>query len=226
VSASDLSLTFFTLRMALLGTALILVPGVALAYLLARGRWPGKTLVETLATLPLALPPTAIGLVLLDLLGRHGPAGRWLDRAGLEIAFTWRGVAVAVAVMSFPLLLRSARTAFEEIDPQWEGLARTLGHGPLSVFFLVTLPLAMRGVLAGALLAFARALGEFGATILLAGNIPGSTQTLSLAIFQRIQSGREADAYRLVLVSTVLAFGAVWASGLLGRPRREAAPRP
>ena len=143
---------------------------------------------ETLLSLPLVLPPTAVGLVLLELLGRNRPLGGWLAAQGIEVVFTWKAVVLATAVMSFPLLVRSARTAFEEVDPQLVGLARTLGCGPLAAFFRVTLPLAWRGVLAGAVLAFSRALGEFGATIMVAGNIPGRTQTLALAIFHDVQT--------------------------------------
>jgi molybdate transport system permease protein len=170
--------------------------------------------------LPLVLPPTAVGLLLLDLLRRSGPLGRWLDRSGVEILFTWKAVVLATAVMSFPLLVRPVRAAFEEIDPRLLGLARSLGRRPALVFATVALPLAWRGIATGVVLAFSRALGEFGATILVAGNIPGRTQTLALAIFHRTQIGQDGAAMRLVLLTVVIAFVAVWTSEILSR-RRE-----
>jgi molybdate transport system permease protein len=200
----------FTLAVSTLATALILPPGLLIAWLLARHRWPGRSLVETLVALPLVLPPVATGLLLLRLVGRRGPLGRMLDRIDLDVVFTWRGVVLAIGVMSFPLLVRGARTAFEEVDPQLERMARTLGAGRSRVFLTVTLPLAARGILSGLLLAFARAIGEFGATVVVAGNIPGRTSTLSLAIYQLIQLGHDDGAFRLVGVAAVIAFSAVW----------------
>jgi molybdate transport system permease protein len=200
----------FTLGVSALATAMILPPGLLLAWLLAHGRWPGKSILETVVTLPLVLPPVATGLLLLQLVGRRGPLGPLLQGLGLEVVFTWRGVVLAMAVMSFPLLVRGARTAFEEVDPRLEQMARTLGAGAPRVFLTVTLPLAARGILGGTLLAFARSIGEFGATIVLAGNIPGRTSTLSLAIYQLIQLGKDEDAMRLLGISTVVAFAAVW----------------
>lgn len=205
--------------MAALSTALVLPLGVAAALGLSRWKGPGRELVETLLSLPLVLPPTAVGLLLLDLFGRYGPLGKLFGALGVEVVFTWKAVVLAAAVMSFPLLVRSARTALEEVDVRLGQVARTLGHGPVAVFFRVTLPLSWRGVLAGALLAFARALGEFGATILVAGNIPGRTQTLALAIFHRAQLGKDAEAFRLVGLSTLLAFAAVWATEWVTRSR-------
>jgi molybdate transport system permease protein len=205
--------------MAALATALILVPGVAAALLLARYRGPGKGALETLLSLPLVLPPTVVGFFLLELLGRHRPLGAWLAERGVEIVFTWKAVVLATAVMAFPLLVRSARTAFEEVDPRLVGLARTLGAGPLAAFFRVVLPLAWRGVLAGTVLAFSRALGEFGATVLLAGNIPGRTQTLALAIFHDVQVGRDDRAVGLAAVTVGLAFGALWTTEWIVRHR-------
>ncbi len=212
-------LVSFTVWAAGLATLLILPPGVAAAYALSRWEGPGKGLVETLLTLPLVLPPTAVGLVLLELLGRQGPVGRVLDAWGVEVVFTPRAVVLASAVMAFPLLVRSARTGFEEVDPRLVAVARTLGDSRVRAFFRVTLPLAWRGVLVGALLAFSRALGEFGATVLVAGNIPGRTQTLSLAIFQRTQLGRDAEALRLAGVAALLAFVAVFATEAVTRRR-------
>jgi len=210
--------TLFTLGVALLSTALILPAGVALGWLLARRRWPGKTVVETLVALPLVIPPVATGLVLLKLFGRRGPLG-WLAQHvfGVEIVFTWKAVVLATAVMSFPLLVRSARVAFEEVPARLEGMARTLGAGPWDVFWSVTLPLARRGLLAGCVLAFARALGEFGATVMIAGMIPGETITLSLGIYQQVQLGHDDAALALLGVSVVLAFGAVAVSEWLLR---------
>ncbi|WP_284662384.1 molybdate ABC transporter permease subunit [Myxococcus sp. SDU36] len=209
----------FTLWVAALATLLILPPGLAVAYALARWDGPGKGVVETLLTLPLVLPPTAVGLVLLELLGRNGPLGRVLDAWGVEVVFTPKAVVLASAVMAFPLLVRSARAGFEEVDPRLVAVARTLGASRTRAFFRVTLPLAWRGVLVGALLAFSRALGEFGATVLVAGNIPGRTQTLSLAIFQRTQLGRDAEALRLAGVAALLAFVAVFATEAVTRRR-------
>ena len=210
MGAQDLQVVAFTLQMAATATAAILVPGVAAAFFLAGYRGPGRGALETILSLPLVLPPTAVGLLLLELLGRNRPLGAWLAAHGVEIVFTWKAVVLATAIMSFPLLVRSARTAFEEVDPRLVGLARTLGCGPARAFFRVTLPLAWRGVLAGTVLAFSRALGEFGATIMLAGNIPGRTQTLALAIFHETQLGRDQRAMTLAGVTVALAFAALW----------------
>src|SRR5215213_2171368 len=203
--ATEWQVVTFTVGVATLATLLILPPGLGVAWLLARRRFPGKSLVETVVALPLVMPPVATGLLLLKLLGRRGPLGRLLGRVDLDVVFTWRGVVVAMAVMSFPLLVRGARVAFEEVNPRLEQIARTLGASDARVFLTITLPLAARGVLGGALLAFARALGEFGATILVAGNIPGKTQTLSLSIYNLVQLGRDAEAFRLLGVAVVVA---------------------
>jgi molybdate transport system permease protein len=211
----ELRIVLFTIEMAALATAVILVPGVAAAFLLARYRGPGKGALDTALSLPLVLPPTAVGFALLELLGRNRPLGGWLAERGLEVVFTWKAVVLATAVMAFPLLVRSARTAFEEVDPRLVGLARTLGAGPVAAF----LPLAWRGVLAGTVLAFSRALGEFGATILVAGNIPGRTQTLALAIFHDVQIGRDDRAVRLAAVTVGLAFAALWTTEWIVRRR-------
>ena len=213
------TIVFFTLRVAALGTALILPLGVAAAALLARRRGAGRTVLDTLFSLPLVLPPTAVGVVLLDAFARSSPLGRALAEAGVQIAFDWKGVVLATAVMSFPLLVRSALTAFEEVDPRLVGLALTLGCSPMQAFFRVTLPLAWRGVLAGTVLAFARALGEFGATVMLAGNIPGRTQTLALAIFHETQLGHDDRARVLAGVTALLAFLALWSAEAVRRSR-------
>ena len=221
LSAEDLRIVDFTLRMAALATILVLPPGIAAAWGLARWRGPGRGAVETLLALPLVLPPTAVGLLLLELLASNRPLGAWLAARGVEVVFTWKAVVLATAVMAFPLLVRAARAAFEDVDPRLLGLARTLGCGPLRAFFRVALPLASRGILAGTVLAFARALGEFGATIMVAGNIPGRTQTLSLAIFQSTQAGRDERAMTLAAVTVVLAFATLWATEWIqGRWRR------
>lgn len=221
MTAEEWQIVWFTAWVSALSTVLILPLGLGLAWLLARRDWPGKSLVETLVSLPLVLPPVATGLILLKVLGRRGPVGGVLhDRFDFDIVFTWRGVLIALGVMSFPLLVRSARVAFEEVNPRLEQMARTLGASHLRVFFTITLPLARRGIMGGMVLAFARALGEFGATIMVAGNIPGQTSTLSLAIFQSVQLGDDAHAYRLLGVSVLLAFGAVWVSEYLMRRRK------
>lgn len=222
MSREEWQLIGFTARMAAASTLMVLPIGLAVAWCLSRPRWRGKALLETLVTLPLVVPPVVTGLVLLKFFGRHGPAGKWLhDVLGLEIIFTWRAVVIALAVMSLPLLVLAARTAFEEVDPAFEQIARTLGAGEWRIFFTVTLPLARRGVLAGTLLAFARALGEFGATIMVAGNIPGQTTTLSVAVYQSVQLGEDGHAWLLAGVSVALALLAVLASEhLLRRGKR------
>lgn len=208
----------FTAEMAVVSTLLILPFGIALAWLLARRQWRGKVLLETMVSLPLVVPPVVTGLILLKMFGRRGLLGHWLHEwFGIQIIFTWKAVVMALAVMSFPLLVRATRTALEEVDPQFEQLARTLGASEWRVFFTITLPLAQRGVLAGTLLAFARALGEFGATIMVAGNIPGQTTTLSVAIYQNVQLGADGHAWALAGVAASLAFFAVGASEVLLR---------
>jgi len=223
MTAEEWQIVWFTAWVSALSTLVILPFGLALAWLLARRDWPGKLLVETLVMMPLVMPPVATGLLLLKLLGRHGALGRFFhDTLDLDIVFTWRAVLVALGVMSFPLLVLCARLAFEQVNPRFEQIARTLGAGEARVFFTITLPLAWRGILGGMTLAFARALGEFGATIMVAGNIAGQTSTLSLSIYQHVQLGQDAQACRLLAVSVALAFIAVWTTQclLLRRPRR------
>jgi len=211
---------YFTLGVSVLSTLLILPGGVALAWLLARPRWMGKSLVETLVALPLVIPPVATGLILLKLLGRRGVLGSFIEKTfGVEIVFTWRAVVIAIGVMSFPLLVRTSRVAFEGVNPRLEEIARTLGAGELRIFFTVTLPLAARGIIAGTILAFARALGEFGATIMVAGNIPGKTSTIALSIYQFVQLNQDSAAFKLLGVSVLMAFGAVWISEFVLRKR-------
>jgi molybdate transport system permease protein len=217
--ADDLSIFALSLKVALVATIAILPFGVALAWSLGRWRGPVRVAIESLLMLPLVLPPTAVGIVLLMLLGKNRGIGGWLAGLGIEVVFTWKAAALASSVMAFPLLVRSARTAFEDIDTRLLGVARTLGDGPLRVFFRVALPLAWRGIVAGAMLSFCRALGEFGATILIAGNIPGQTQTLALAIFQRAQTGRDEDALRLVALTSFIGLAAVATAEIVGRRR-------
>ena len=211
-----------TLKVALVTTLFIVPLGAGAGFLLARRRFAGASVVETLLALPLVLPPTAVGYLLLRLLARDGPFGEKRLRFDLDLLLTWKGAVLAAAVMSLPLVARTARVAFEEVDPRLESMARTLGLGPLRTFFEITLPLARRGLLAAALLGFARALGEFGATVIVAGNIPGRTQTLALAIFSDLQAGDDRRALWLVGITVALAFVAVYAvEGLLRRrPRR------
>ena len=202
-------------------TVLILPPGILLGFLLARGDFRGKSLIETLASLPLVLPPTAVGYLLLRALGRHGPLGEKALGFDLDLLFTWKGAVLASSVMALPLVVRTARVAFEEVDARLEGIARTLGLGRVRTFVEITLPLARRGLLAAAVLGFSRALGEFGATVIVAGNIPGRTQTLALAIFTDLQTGHDREAMVLVAVTVVLAFAAVWTVEILLRRRRS-----
>jgi molybdate transport system permease protein len=219
LTSDDLSILLLTVRVAAAATLLILPLGVGAAWLLSRRGGAWRTVAETLLSLPLVLPPTAVGILLLDLLRRRGPLGGLLERLDIEVLFTFKAVVLATAVMALPLLVRPARAAFEEVDRRLPGIARSLGCRPFEAFRRVTLPLAARGILTGTLLAFSRALGEFGATIIVAGNIPGRTQTMALAIFQRHQIGQDAAAMRLVWVTVVIAFAAVLASELLSRKR-------
>jgi molybdate transport system permease protein len=217
--ASDFSIVALTIRAALLSTIIVVPAGLAIAWLLARREWRGKSIVETLIALPLVMPPVATGLILLELFGRRGPIGRWLDRFGIDIVFTWRAVVVAMVVMSMPLFVRSARVGLQEVNRRYEDVARTLGASEWRVLFTITLPLAARAILAGVVLAFARAIGEFGATIVIAGNIPGRTSTVALAIFSRVQLGKDSEAYSLLLVSVVIAFAAIWIAEIAMRKR-------
>lgn len=212
-----------SLKVAAVATALILPPGVLLGWWLARREMRGKTILETLTALPLILPPTAVGYLLLRLLARDGPLGERLLGFDLDLLLTWKGAAMASAIMALPLVARTARVAFERVDPRLEAVARTLGLGPWRAFFSVTVPLARPGLLAAAILGFGRALGEFGATVIVAGNIPGRTQTLALAIFNDMQVGRDREAVLLVGITVVLAFVAIWSVELLLRSKRPRA---
>jgi len=204
-----------TLKVALWATAINLVLGVAVAFGLSRWRSHAREVVDSILTLPLVLPPTVLGYYLLVLLGRRGVFGPWLDRLGIELVFTWQGAVIASTLVAFPLVQKAARAAFEAVDPQLESAARVLGLREAAVFFRVSLPLAARGITAGALLAFARALGEFGATLMIAGNLPGRTQTLSVAIYAAVQSGDDTTAGIMVAVVSVTCVVALLLAGWL-----------
>lgn len=196
-----------------------LPPALATAWVLARYHFPGKTLLDGLVHLPLVLPPVVTGYILLVLLGRRGVIGAWLyNSLGITLAFTWKGAAVASAVLAFPLLVRAIRLSLESVDRGLEEAARTLGAGPWRVFFTITLPLSLPGVLTGMVLAFARGLGEFGATITFVSNIPGQTRTLPLALYSVLQvPGGEDAALRLCVISMSLALVSLLASEILAR---------
>lgn len=197
----DFTALWLTLRVAGWATLWAVLGGMAMGFLLARSRFPGRQWLDAVLTLPLVLPPTVLGYYLIVTLGRRSLLGEWLaEGLGLQLIFTWQGAVVAAAVVAFPLVYKSARAAFEEVDPRLEQAARVLGAGEAKVFARITLPLAARGITAGAMLAFARAMGEFGATLMIAGNIPGKTQTLSMAVYDAVQSGNDALANVLVLV--------------------------
>jgi molybdate transport system permease protein len=212
-------ITWFTVACAIGATALVLPPGVAIAWVLARRRFAGRTLVETLVSLPLVLPPVATGLILLMLLSRRGAIGRLLESAGIEVVFTWKAVVLAMAVMGLPLLVRTARAGFEQINQRYEQVAATLGAPPARIFFTISLPLAWPSIVAGAVLAFARALGEFGATIIVAGSIPGATRTLAVAIYSYTETGQDRRAAALLVVSAAIAFVALWYANRLAERR-------
>jgi molybdate transport system permease protein len=208
-------ITGFTIVTALGATILMVPPGLALAWLLARRRFRGRLLVETLISLPLVMPPVATGLILLLLFAPRGPIGRVLANVGIDVVFTWRAVVLAMTVMGLPLFVRTVRAGIEQVDRRYEAMAATLGAPPLRVFFTITLPLAMPALIAGAVLGFARALGEFGATIMIAGSIPGVTRTLPVAIYTFTEIGRDREAALLLGISAGIAFAALWVSNYL-----------
>jgi molybdate transport system permease protein len=209
-----------SLKVAGWATALNLVLGVAAGFALARLRFPGRELLDAVLTLPMVLPPTVLGYYLLVVIGKRGWLGAWLwDRFGINLIFTWQGAVIAATIVAFPLVMKSARAAFEGVDPQLERAARVLGLGEWALFFRVTLPMAWRGVLAGVLLAFARALGEFGATLMVAGSIPGKTQTLSVAVYEAVQAGQDDTANLLVLIVSAACIVVLLAAGRLAGPR-------
>lgn len=209
-----------SLKVAGLATAITTVLGVAAGFVLARGRFPGRNVLDTLLTLPMVLPPTVLGYYLLVLLGRRSPVGAWLfDVFGINLIFTWQGAVIAASTVAFPLVFKPARAAFESVDGQLEQAARVLGISNIAVFFRVTLPLAWRGILAGVLLAFARALGEFGATLMVAGSIPGKTQTLSVAVYEAVQAGQDDLANRLVYIISAVCVAVLLTAGYLAPGR-------
>ncbi|HEX2207447.1 MAG TPA: molybdate ABC transporter permease subunit [Longimicrobium sp.] len=214
-----------TLLWAALATALVMVPGTLLAWVLARREFRGKRIISTLFSLPLVLPPTAVGYLLLRTFAVDGPLGRDTLGIDLDVILTWKAVVIACAVMATPLVVRTARVSFEAVDPRYEDMARTLGHGRAATFLRYTLPMARRGLMAALILGFTRAVGEFGATIILAGNIPGRTQTLATAIFSAQQAGRESEANVLLVVALVAGFAAVYASEALSQRQAAAARR-
>ena len=220
---AELELLALSLKVAFWALAASLPPAIAVAYVLARKSFPGKVLFDALVHLPLVLPPVVVGFALLVLFGTQGPVGRLLEPLGIVFAFRWTGAALAAAIMGFPLLVRAIRLAIEAVDARLELAARTLGASPARVFFTVTLPLAATGVVTGALLAFARALGEFGATITFVSNIPGETQTLPLAIYTLTEvPGGEWQALRLCIFSVALSLFALAGSEWLARRRGAA----
>ncbi len=211
-------ITAFTIAAALGATVLMLPPGLLLAWWLARRTFRGQILIETLVSLPLVMPPVATGLILLMLLAPRGPVGRALEAVGVDVVFTWKAVVVAMAVMGLPLFVRAARAGIEQVDPRYEAVAATLGARPLRIFFTVTLPLAAPAVAAGAVLGFARAVGEFGATIMIAGSLPG-TRTLAVAIYSFAETGRDREAAVLIVISAAIAFLALIVSNrIAARP--------
>ena len=215
---------WLSLQVATWATLACLVLGTGVGYALARWRFPGRDLVDTLLTLPMVMPPTVLGYYLLVLLGRKGWVGGWLHATfGINLIFTLTGAVIAATVVAFPLVFKPARAAFEAVDPQLQDAARVLGVSEAGVFWRVTLPLAWRGILAGVLLGFARALGEFGATLMVAGSIPGKTQTLSIAVYEAVQAGQDDVANLLVLITSVVCVAVLLAVGKLapGRVARQ-----
>ncbi|MEP6964813.1 MAG: molybdate ABC transporter permease subunit [Polaromonas sp.] len=209
-----------SLKVAGWATALNLVLGIGVGYALARLRFVGRDLLDTLLTLPMVMPPTVLGYYLLVLMGRRSWLGAWLhDHLGINLIFTWQGAVIASSIVAFPLVFKPARAAFEAVDGQLEQAARVLGVSEAAIFFRVTLPLAWRGILAGVLLAFARALGEFGATLMVAGSIPGKTQTLSIAVYEAVQAGQDDLANMLVLVTSAVCVAVLLAAGRLAPGR-------
>jgi len=204
-----------SLKVALLATLCATVLGVGMAWWLSRRQSSWHDLIDAALTLPMVLPPTVIGYYLLVLFGRRGWLGPFLADFGIELVFTWQGAVIAATVVAFPLVLKGARAAFQMVDAQYQDAARVLGVGETAIFFRVTVPLALRGIMAGVLLAFARALGEFGATLMIAGSIPGRTQTLSIAIYEAVQAGDEHTAMLLVAITSITCVLVLWISSRL-----------
>ncbi len=209
-----------SLKVALWATGLAGVLGVTAGYALARWRFMGRELLDSLLLLPMVMPPTVLGYYLLVLIGRKGWLGQALEQhLGIRLIFTWQGAVIAATVVAFPFVCKSARAAFENVDEQYEQAARVLGLSESAIFFRISLPLAWRGVLAGMLLAFARAMGEFGATLMVAGSIPGKTQTLSIAVFEAVQAGQDDTANLLVLITSLTCISVLLLAGRLAPVR-------
>ena len=205
-----------TLKVAGWATLLNLFLGIGAGYAMARWRFPGRDLLDAVLTLPMVMPPTVLGYYLLVILGTQGPIGAWLlQHFGIRLIFTWQAAVIAATVVAFPLVFKAARAAFETVDPQFEDAARSLGISEVAVFFRVSLLLAWRGILAGLLLSFARALGEFGATLMVAGSIPGKTQTLSIAVYEAVQAGQDHTANFLVAITSITCIAVLLAAGRL-----------
>jgi molybdate transport system permease protein len=205
---------WLTLKVALLATGVAGAVGIALGWWMSQRRFAGKNVVDALLMLPMVLPPTVLGYYLIVLIGRNGVLGQYLDRwFGINLIFTWQGAVIAASLVSLPLIYKAARAAFEDVDGRLLHAARTLGAGEFEIFVRIALPLAVRGIAAGLMLAFARAMGEFGATLMIAGNLPGKTQTLSIAIYDAVQSGNDAQALWLTLVISVVCVVVLVASG-------------
>jgi molybdate transport system permease protein len=217
LSAEEYSAMMLSLKVSLWSVIIILIPGIIFGWLLARREFFGKSFLDGIVHLPLVLPPVVTGYLLLLALGKQGVIGHWLEQQlGITLAFNWRGAVVATALMSFPLMVRAVRLSIASIDIKLEQAARSLGAGPFNTFFTITLPLAVPGIITGSILAFARSLGEFGATISFVGNIAGETRTLPLAIYTYTQiPGGEGPAMRLLIISVLLALGALLISGLI-----------
>lgn len=214
------SALLLSLKVAGCATALNLLLGILVGYVLARKQFWGRNLLDTLLTLPMVMPPTVLGYYLLVLMGRRSWLGGWLQsQFGISLIFTWQGAVIAAAIVAFPLVFKPARAAFEAVDGQLEQAARVLGVSEMAIFFRVSLPLAWRGIMAGVLLAFARALGEFGATLMVAGSIPGKTQTLSIAVYEAVQAGQDDVANMLVLVTSVVCIAVLSLAGYLAPGR-------
>lgn len=206
-----------SLKVAIWATAIAAVLGVGLAFALSRWHSPISDFVDAFLTLPLVLPPTVIGYYLLVTFGRNGWLGEFLANFNIQLVFTWYGAVIASAIVAFPMVLKAARAAFTDVDSRLESAASVLGLAPAAVFFRISLPLALRGILAGVLLAFARALGEFGATLMIAGSIPGKTQTMSIAIYEAVQSGNDKAAMIMVLLISITCVLVLCLAGWLNR---------
>ncbi len=211
ITSAEVAALLLSIKVSLFSLVVMLPPGLLVGWLLAKREFRGKSILNTFVMLPLVLPPVVSGYLLLLLLGKNGPIGRLLSNVfNIEVIFTPFAVVIAISVISFPLLVQGIMTGMSSVPSELENAARTLGASPLKVFFTITFPLAYRGVIGGIILGFSKSLGEFGATIMVAGNIPGKTQTVALAIFEAVHLGQDISAFRLVLISTVLAFISIW----------------